>query len=787
MMEPLRVSPATPTLPSPSVSLVAPPSMVTTPQKPKKTVTFSEDPVVVIEQRETRKKSELKGTSEHDGLDPDSLGGADDDSVSDGSTGSVEAIDIVYDYDDDDDDDEAHHNSEVKSADRGFDYNRHARFKVDFNDTEHCRMRKLQRGIDSKDLEAVLKYGHKWLGVSRKDGTTVATYDYNGITYIANDKSKAGITCWAAPIVLHAVKVTDSMVEEDNYARTYIEKTDEPLKSHSVIVVDTSGSMRNADTWGARHRLQAVWISLALDYIAPRLEDGTAGPLDVVSVVLMGMGSRVLFERQPWTWVLYNRIVKLCNTSEVVPHSHGMFLPSLRRAKELLEEALTRTDAVALSFLTDGKPSDSWVLKQPRSWCESNILSIVQELAKECGRQLSFVAMGIGCGSSLHLLKRMVNSAKEYGASAFVLRPTMSVSGYGQGFSTLATSLTSTQFEMHLDYKVRRISRESITSLDLPCAAVSATMCDIFPAQRVVRYEFVEEKRGRKRRGQFEPRPLQHPSAGGVAMRREPFGEGAERFAFRFYEVGQDLKTVVGPPKVAKIYKFVLREGKGGDHKSKKFSQKNFCATQQLASRLAVEFNAKLDQFPASKLIAPRVQFLQVSIYSLKDATGKQTRVVVEDKLEVRSWQKWNCNNGFVQGMKEPPKLDREDLNSFVRQIVLNKLGAAPDLPDDEEGQSEPYKFTCFEVAQAFSHFTYLNTGRKRLVCDIQGVHDEEANIMRLSDPVIHYYDPEQNRKRKHGITDKGLEGVALFFASHQEYCGRLCQLVCRGGRKEKE
>ena len=42
-----------------------------------------------------------------------------------------------------------------------------------------------------------------------------------------------------------------------------------------------------------------------------------------------------------------------------------------------------------------------------------------------------------------------------------------------------------------------------------------------------------------------------------VALNKKTFGEGAERFAFRFYEVGQDGKTVVGQPHVAKERKFV--------------------------------------------------------------------------------------------------------------------------------------------------------------------------------------------------------------------------------------
>ena len=91
--------------------------------------------------------------------------------------------------------------------------------------------------------------------------------------------------------------------------------------------------------------------------------------------------------------------------------------------------------------------------------------------------------------------------------------------------------------------------------------------------------------------------------------------------------------------------------------------------------------------------------------------------------------------------------------------------------------------FTPSEVAQAFSHFTYRASGRKRLVCDLQGVFDEKENILQFSDPVIHYYNPyRSDRCKVHGATDRGGKGVAMFFETHrQNHCGYLCRLMLRG------
>mmetsp|Transcript_1147 Transcript_1147/g.2962 ORF Transcript_1147/g.2962 Transcript_1147/m.2962 type:complete len:93 (+) Transcript_1147:1645-1923(+) len=45
------------------------------------------------------------------------------------------------------------------------------------------------------------------------------------------------------------------------------------------------------------------------------------------------------------------------------------------------------------------------------------------------------------------------------------------------------------------------------------------------------------------------------------------------------------------------------------------------------------------------------------------------------------------------------------------------------------------------EVAQAFSHFSYIHSGRKALICDLQGTHVRRESMLYFTDPVIHYHD----------------------------------------------
>ncbi len=174
----------------------------------------------------------------------------------------------------------------------------------------------------------------------------------------------------------------------------------------------------------------------------------------------------------------------------------------------------------------------------------------------------------------------------------------------------------------------------------------------------------------------------------------------------------------------------------------------------------------------------------------------------MEEKLDHNRWYKWNANNGYVEGMKEAPVFDdKAEINIISHSLGKLDLGILEEC-DEEEEESEdddqdyaeentksaveevaPVVYSPSEVAQAFSHFSYWATGRKRLICDIQGVFCEEVNTLRLSDPVIHYYNHLKEDKRMvHGRTDRGRKGIEMFFETHE--CSKLCHLVNRGFKK---
>lgn len=423
-------------------------------------------------------------------------------------------------------------------------------------------------------------------------------------------------------------------------------------------------------------------------------------------------------------------------------------------------------------------------------------------MAKQFGRRLTFKAIAIGDCDDFEMLKRMVDAADDYGAHAEFCLPSMTSSALGEVFTSVATSISSTQLELtdtitKKQQNVRKVLRESRRKAEQRILKVSDEEFWIYSRAHTTRKiykEWVEVDSNGKRayRHKYEEAELQHSQARYVAFAKCPFGEGAERFAYRFFELAADRLTIVGKAMVAKESRLLVLDDH--DEKGRKEFTATFCKTQQLARRLAKEFNDKLKRSNVDER-TPTVSFLDCSIYELKDGDGQIWSVLVEEKLDHTKWQKWNSNNGFVEGMKKAPVfspecLRRAEMNmTRIAHFEADVIEEGSEEEEESDEESTPGEnalvFSPFEVAQAFSHFTYLASGGKRLVCDLQGVYDESNTILSFSDPVIHYHDPRISfiRKNVHGRTDNGKKGMNKFFDTHADYCGPLCRIVNEGFR----
>ena len=143
----------------------------------------------------------------------------------------------------------------------------------------------------------------------------------------------------------------------------------------------------------------------------------------------------------------------------------------------------------------------------------------------------------------------------------------------------------------------------------------------------------------------FEEAPLQHPWAEFVAIANDVFGESGERLSCRFYFVGSDRSTITCSRKTicAKESRFIV-DGDDNEYARQKCVH-TLCKTQQLAGRIAKEFNEKLDKLNIEKT-TPRASILDCLVYLIDDINVKLS-VLVEDKLDHKKWHKWNSNNGY--------------------------------------------------------------------------------------------------------------------------------------------
>ncbi|CAB9526886.1 myosin heavy chain kinase [Seminavis robusta] len=670
-------------------------------------------------------------------------------------------------------------------------------------------------------LNAAMKDGKKREGIPTPDGDPTVAYTYKDKVFIVNDVSGEQVKSYRLPNGLEEVEISAEVRAQHEQGVAELKRNHDAWTSYTAVVVDTSGSMRKGDFHGAQSRLKAVWESFANDYIYRRIQEGNCGMHDMVSIVSFSDGVVEVLRDEPTTWILYNRLCQIRNSGCPAPRGHGHFIPGLKRAEELLQAPSSNLAcALNLIFLSDGRPSDHIELRTSTSDCFDCIENYVEKLASKYGRRLNFSSIGIGKeGSQFEMLRRMADAASDFGAHSRFRLPAMSCASLGSTLTESATALAKTQIEM-LDEegtkqrKMKPIQRESRKRAQEFPKTVSESDFAIYSTENVSREIFfqteVQIKRRRRRwEGKFGTVKLQHAKAKYVAMKKKALGQGGERFAFQFYELAQDRRTIVGQRYVAKESCFILNNAE--DESSRRTFVHKFCMTQQFTSRIAKEFNTELDSLGDFCRSIPRVKVLECSVYHLADPEQGRISVLVEPRLDHMKWTKWNSNTGYIVREKKDsfhdnPIVDiqsllsnglttiQEDENSVssdecqgIKDNELTLLGPRErEHLSNSENSHASLRFTPSQVAQAFSHFSYVATGEKMLICDVQGVHDESSNQLLISDPAIHqyYHGRSQQRKNLYGRSDLGEKGMLKFERRHQ--CTDLCRLVTSRLRRPK-
>ena len=326
------------------------------------------------------------------------------------------------------------------------------------NDTEfssllsgtHGRERRLERNIEKIDLQRAKRYGMKEAGRFGR-----MKYTYGGIFFIYDPVSEREVTSfpsrdeaseetgtkYVVPAILKKHKAYDTTLQIllHNLSKSIIQLDKTRWKSHSVFVVDMSGSMRRDDVSGAKCRSDGVWMVLARDFVKKQLDDKTVTEGDVVSVVLMGDTAEVVLEHEPLDWVLYNTLIDMREWAACRPSGPGNYLPALDMAETLLAANSLGTCALSLLFFSDGKPSDNGPFAKKMG-----------EIASKYRRRLTFCCVGMAQDTEVEAfqtLNDMVTEADAYGAKSSFNLPSLDTESLSNIISSMSSSFASTKTE----------------------------------------------------------------------------------------------------------------------------------------------------------------------------------------------------------------------------------------------------------------------------------------------------------------------------------------------------
>lgn len=635
--------------------------------------------------------------------------------------------------------------------------------------------------------------------------------------FITEEDEITEVTSYAITSIPDDVPVSSTMAKQCKDAKRRVQAKPEVVTSHTVLVVDHSGSMKQSDIWGFRCRFVAVYVTLASTLIAKRLRaagtghDLAAEPTDVISIIAMGEDAELIVDFEPVSWVLHNKLLEYARNWKDNARFDGNYLPALYKAQKQLSKGKANGYALMMFFLSDGGPSD-----KSKVTLDFSIEQFMTKMASKHGDRLTVGTIGFGSEdqrkSGFRTLERMAEAARESGAGRSVfLRSEKSSHLLTSHISTLLSSLSATRsvLDENSPMTIRRIGTEN-ESDDQQSNGwhVFKDRCErwLFSVQESGWVDtsnwdrngnWVKTNERKHLWKGWEKADFSHPKATGLAVRWKSFASGAERVVFSACEVDEKLRRT-GVPLVAKETKFLENLLKENEFHT------SFCMTQKVAANLANKFNEKLDQkfhqlaplleseackpwIISRKGMMPRIEFVSCSVYWPCWVGEEKHAFLVEPKLAGK-YNKWNDNaggvgSGSIATMRE----------SCVAQGMVAIQEDSDDTDDemnvDDKGSNQ-IQYASIEtivaslrgisaddVPQAFTHFTHEFTKGKKMVCDLQGVLDKHVSppLFRLTDPCIHY---QSTRKRRgvFGRTDRGAKGMTDFFKSHT--CNNVCRLL---------
>lgn len=238
---------------------------------------------------------------------------------------------------------------------------------VGFIASIHGLQRRIQQDISTRDLQTAVKYGVREeqlnYGGNKNNGLRYKI-TYNNIVYITDATCRKEITSFpTSQLPLEKVDIDEQLALKIVEQKRRIENGTTAITSHTVLIIDQSGSMKKSDVTGHRTRSRAAYYTIANEMIALPLSYDQIAYTDVVTVIEMRDDAVICtsINKEPITWELHNKLVDLSNETFRV-NGHGNYLPSLFQALKVLDETNHQHCALMLLFLSDGRPPDGYEL-----------------------------------------------------------------------------------------------------------------------------------------------------------------------------------------------------------------------------------------------------------------------------------------------------------------------------------------------------------------------------------------------------------------------------------------
>eukprot|EP00923_Selenidium_pygospionis_P055214 GHVN01096268.1.p1 GENE.GHVN01096268.1~~GHVN01096268.1.p1 ORF type:complete len:521 (+),score=71.97 GHVN01096268.1:40-1563(+) len=420
----------------------------------------------------------------------------------------------------------------------------------------HGRQRRELRHIEKRDLQEALKYGKCTPAYPcRRTYMPRWKFEYRDVIYITDyDKSKE-ITSYRVPVAISKAPISVEILKRHDFLKQLITEDPKLCSTHTFVICDQSGSMKRGDVNGFRSRSHAAHGLLALDFVANQISERSRSDnfIEALTLISMKDTGTVVFEKQPLDWLTFNKVVDLQDLSK--PSTHGSYSQSLKIVAQMISkevEALTEEiDTEDLPIFTvilisDGRPSDRTLGQHGDAETQ------VREMGSKLGSKLVFQAMGLGDEEKeFDSLKKIVQVAKDCGASGSFTHTGLSASLMSTTMSSFSETLTVTRTE--LLSKEKEISSPKVKkfieviplrSRQIDRQEMNNTSCH-WPVDRI-KYDHRNRHRYPWPNEKFES-----AECIGIEIDVHPFAKGAERLVYRFSEINNDRKRV-GKVRVAK-------------------------------------------------------------------------------------------------------------------------------------------------------------------------------------------------------------------------------------------